>query len=180
MLLDLWTNRHHSQPYDDDGNWAATGTVDAPLLTAFRDDPFFRVTGPKSTGRDLFNAHWLDHHLTSFDHVSSADVQTTLVELTATTLIDALVTAAPQADDVFICGGGAFNTFLMGRLQAALTAKGSAATVRSTIQLGAPPDQVEALAFAWLALRFTTRTTGNLPTVTGARGTRILGALYPA
>ncbi len=180
MLLDLWTNRHRAQAYDSGGNWAATGTINAPLLMVLREETFFRMPGPKSTGRDLFNAHWLDQHLTHFGNLTTADVQATLVELTATTLIDALVAAAPTVNDVFICGGGAYNTFLMGRLQKALAASGSAAAVQSTLKIGVPPDQVEALAFAWLALRFMARTTGNLPTVTGARGTRILGALYPA
>ena len=180
MLLDLWINRQLAQPYDKGGAWAATGTVHAPLLAVLRDEEFFRLAGPKSTGRDLFNADWLDRHLAGFSQPGSADIQATLVELTATTLIDALLVAAPDVEEVFICGGGACNTFLMTRLQSALKASGSAATVQSTMKLGVPPDQVEALAFAWLALRFMARTTGNLPAVTGAQGTRILGALYPA
>ncbi len=180
MLLDLWINRHRAQAYDSGGNWAASGTVNAPLLAVLRDDAFFRMPGPKSTGRDLFNAHWLDRHLVPFGNLATADVQATLVELTATTLIDALVAVAPSVNDVFVCGGGAYNTFLMQRLQSVLAASGSMATVQSTIKIGVPPDQVEALAFAWLALRFMARTTGNLPSVTGAHGTRILGALYPA
>jgi anhydro-N-acetylmuramic acid kinase len=180
MLLDLWTQRHRGQAYDSGGNWAATGTIHVPLLTLLREDAFFRLRGPKSTGRDRFNAHWLDQHLTGFGHLGTADVQATLVELTATTLIDALIAVVPDVNDVYICGGGAYNTFLMGRLQVALAASGNTATVQSTGTLGVPPDQVEALAFAWLALRFMARTTGNLPAVTGAHGTRILGALYPA
>ena len=180
MLLDLWTQRHCAQAYDRGGQWAASGTVNVALLTVLREDAFFRLPGPKSTGRDLFNARWLDQHLTHFGNLTTADVQATLVELTATTLIDALVTVAPHVNEVFICGGGAYNTFLMGRLQSELAARGSTAPVQSTLQIGIPPDQVEALAFAWLALRFMARTTGNLPTVTGANGTRILGALYPA
>ncbi|NDP58086.1 MAG: anhydro-N-acetylmuramic acid kinase [Oxalobacteraceae bacterium] len=180
MLLDLWISRHRGEPYDNGGAWAATGAVHRPLLTALRGDPFFQLAGPKSTGRDLFNAQWLDAHLAGFGDLDNADVQATLVELTASTLIDALVAVAPDVDGVFVCGGGACNAFLMARLQATLSARGSAATVQSTMTIGVPPDQVEALAFAWLALRFMAGATGNLPAVTGARGTRILGALYPA
>ncbi|GAA4014069.1 anhydro-N-acetylmuramic acid kinase [Actimicrobium antarcticum] len=180
MLLDLWIHRHRGLPYDESGNWAATGQVHAALLDALRDDAFFQLAPPKSTGRDLFNAGWLDQKLTRYGALAPADVQATLTELTATTLADAILLSAPKAQTVFVCGGGAFNTLLMSRIGAALAVGGCDARVQSTNALGIPPDQVEALAFAWLAMRFTARKAGNLSSVTGASGARILGALYPA
>jgi anhydro-N-acetylmuramic acid kinase len=180
VLLDLWIGRHRGVHYDAAGSWAASGTVCRPLLAALRNEPFFAAPPPKSTGRDLFNAQWLDQMLAPFADVAPVDVQATLTELTATTLADAIRLYAPDADAVFVCGGGACNTFLMSRIAAALAAGGRPLPVRATTELGVPADQVEALAFAWLALRFTQRRAGNLAAVTGATGERILGALYPA
>ena len=84
--------------------------------------------------------------------------------------------AQPNGRAVLVCGGGEFNQHTMRRL-AALLPK---ATVQTTAAHGMPPQQVEALAFAWLAWAFTARQSGNLPSVTGALGSRIVGALYPA
>ena len=179
VLLDYWINLQCGQAYDSGGAWAASGTLHAGLLKTLQAEPFFHLDGPKSTGRDLFNATWLQGQLSQFGALDPADVQATLTELTATTLAAAIRTQAPAASAVNVCGGGAFNTFLMERLQRALTAVGSAAVVRSTEALGVPPDQVEALAFAWLARQFTVREHGSVAAVTGARGGRILGALYP-
>ena len=178
-LLDVWIQRHLGLAYDAAGNWASSGVINTALLQTLRDEPFFSLAPPKSTGRDLFNAAWLDHKLVGFTDLPSADVQATLTELTATTLADAVQMQTTAADTVYLCGGGAFNTFLLKRIEAALRTKDTAITVLSTAALGVPPDQVEALAFAWLSQRFMQRKPGNIPAVTGASGGRICGALYP-
>ena len=180
VLLDYWIAQQRGVAYDAGGAWGASGVVHAGLLAALRDEPFFKLSGPKSTGRDLFNAAWLQHCLAPFGTLDVADIQATLTELTATTLAAAIHAHAPSATQVYVCGGGAFNSFLMTRLQAALTLYGSAASLHSTASLGVPPDQVEALAFAWLARQFTLRESASIAAVTGARGARILGALYPS
>jgi anhydro-N-acetylmuramic acid kinase len=183
MLMDAWIARHQGQAYDANGAWAATGTVDAGLLAALRSDAFFHRAPPKSTGRDLFDLAWLDGHLAAsgvVDAIAPADVQATLLALSAGTLADAIAQHAPQALAVYVCGGGAFNGGLLLALEAALKAAGHPALVTTTAALGVSPMHVEALAFAWLAERFDRRLAGNLPAVTGARGPRILGALYPA
>jgi anhydro-N-acetylmuramic acid kinase len=175
LLMDLWAQRHLGLSLDEGGQWAAAGRVDQALLAALLADPFFAKPPPKSTGRDLFDSAWLDARLPS--SVAAQDVMATLAELTATSAIDALRAQEAEAKELLVCGGGAFNTHLMRRLQA----RGdSALAVRSTAEVGIPPDQVEALAFAWLAQAFVERRAGNLPAVTGARGPRLLGALYPA
>jgi anhydro-N-acetylmuramic acid kinase len=176
VLMDAWISQHLGQAYDADGAWAASGKVIPALLTSLRADPFFALPPPKSTGRDLFNPAWLSTKLLPYDVAAAADVQATLAAFTASTLADAIKTHAPVVDAVYICGGGAYNHHLMQQLAQALPA----ATVTSTAALGVAPNQVEALAFAWLAQRFTQRQPGNLPRVTGASGSRILGALYPA
>lgn len=180
LLMDAWIARCQGHPYDVDGQWAATGNVNPGLLADLRAEPFFAVAPPKSTGRDLFGQTWLDTLLASRAPVNAADVQSTLAALTATTLADAIVCFAPTAKAVFICGGGAYNGYLMRMIAAALPGQGHAARVESTAALGISPNHVEALAFAWLAERFVRRLPGNLSTVTGAAGPRILGALYPA
>ncbi|MDB5727786.1 MAG: anhydro-N-acetylmuramic acid kinase [Noviherbaspirillum sp.] len=180
VLMDLWISRHQGKPYDADGAWGASGQVIPLLLDALLDEPFLKLPPPKSTGRDLFHADWLAGKLGSVSHAAPADVQATLTQFTAATLADAIRTWAPHASAVYVCGGGAYNSHLMRSLQEALLAHTHQAAVRSTATLGVSPNHVEALAFAWLAHRHVERQPGNLPSVTAAKGLRMLGALYPA
>jgi len=187
VLMDLWIARHAGKPYDEDGAFAASGRVDAALLEILLDEPYFRQPPPKSTGRDLFHARWLDAKLAQRPGLAPADVQATLTRLTAVSIaraIHAETQAETQAQTgerplqaVYVCGGGAYNGVLLREIADAL---GGRTPVESTDALGVAPNRVEALAFAWLGYRFTRRQPGNLPAVTGAAGPRILGALYPA
>ncbi|AKM31230.1 anhydro-N-acetylmuramic acid kinase [Pandoraea faecigallinarum] len=174
-LLDGWAARHLGMPYDDGGAWGATGHIDDGLLAALLSEPYFRQAPPKSTGRDLFHAAWLDARLRAFPHVSPVDVQATLVALTAQCVVDDVLRYAPGCRGFYACGGGTRNSTLM----QAIAARLPGVTVATTEALGVPPHQVEARAFAWLAERCVAREPGNLPSVTGARGPRILGAIYP-
>lgn len=180
VLMDAWIARHLDKKYDADGTWAAAGTVIPALLDTLRDEPFFALPPPKSTGRDLFHSSWLAHKLILFPDARPVDVQATLAAFTATTLANSIADHASGAKAIYVCGGGAYNRHLMQKLQQALADRKQMAMVKSTDQLGISPNQVEALAFAWLAHRFCEHQPGNLPAVTGAMGTRILGALYPA
>jgi anhydro-N-acetylmuramic acid kinase len=174
-LLDGWCQRHLQQPFDDDGLWAASGRIDAALLAALLSAPYFALAAPKSTGRDLFNLAWLDAHL-SAHAVPPADVQATLMALTIESIARDLERHAPQTSVLLACGGGARN----GQLMRSLAQRLPRVRVTTTAELGVPVDQVEGAAFAWLAQRFIARQPGNLAEVTGARGQRLLGALYPA
>lgn len=176
VLMDLWCRRHCGAAYDAGGAWAASGRVDAVLLDRLLAEPYFGRTPPKSTGRDLFDAAWLDAMLVE-PMASAQDVMATLAELSARGAVDALRRHAPQTRLLLVCGGGAYNGHLMSRLTHLL---GLDSKVRSSAEVGVPPEQVEALAFAWLARAHLARHSGNLPVVTGARGPRVLGALYPA
>jgi anhydro-N-acetylmuramic acid kinase len=177
VLIDLWVARHLGRDYDADGAWAAGGQVDPVLLDILLDEPYFRQSAPKSTGRDLFHVEWLDAQLARRPGVAAQDVQATLTRLTAVTIARAIQDESGAVEAVYVCGGGAYNGTLLRELAAAL---GGKATVESTAVLGVAPNRVEALAFAWLGYRFAQRQPGNLPAVTGAKGLRILGALYPA
>jgi anhydro-N-acetylmuramic acid kinase len=177
VLMDGWIARHQGKPYDADGAWAASGTIDEALLAEMLEEPYFALAAPKSTGRDLFHMDWLDARLARGPALPPKDVQATLTALTAVSIASAIEAVAAEVDAVYVCGGGAYNGALMGELKAAL---GGSTTVESTAVLGVPPNRVEALAFAWLGYRFHQRKAGNLPAVTGAAGGRILGALYPA
>lgn len=179
VLLDLWCARHTGQHFDANGAWSATGTVHGPLLTRLLDEPYFAQAGIKSTGRDLFNAPWLEQHLTGLEDVPPADVQATLVALTAQTIARAIESQAwkeSQPQEVLVCGGGARNDALMRALQQRLPG----ARVLGTAERGWPESLVEAAAFAWLAQQAIEGRPGNEPQVTGATGPRILGAIYPA
>jgi anhydro-N-acetylmuramic acid kinase len=184
VLMDAWIGIHLGQAYDHNGAWAAGGNVLPALLTRLCKESFFDLAPPKSTGRDLFHLNWLRAKLADagiIDAESQAqNIQATLAAFTAVTLADAIIRYAPGAANVYVCGGGACNAHLMQQLQNALDARRAGIVVDTTAALGMPPNHVEALAFAWLAHRFCTRRAGNLPAVTGARGERILGALYPA
>ena len=176
-LMDMWALRHLGQAYDDGGRWAAAGQVLADLLAALLTEPFFAKPPPRSTGRDLFNAAWLDEQLARLaPKASPTDVQATLLELSAISVSQMVRQFAGDAVELLVCGGGVFNLCLMDRLQAHLPGL----RVLSTDERGLPAMQVEAAAFAWLARQFVLRAPGNLTEVTGASGPRVLGALHPA
>ena len=177
LLMDHWCARHLGRPYDDAGAWGASGHVDTALFAQMLAEPYFALPAPKSTGRDLFHAEWLDAQLQRRAAALRAeDVQATLAELTATSCAHDVQRAAPSATELLVCGGGAFNDLVMQRLAAHLPTL----RVQRTDARGLPAMQVEACAFAWLARAFCEREPGNLASVTGARGERVLGALYPA
>ena len=175
-LLDLWCARNRGDPFDAGGAWAATGQVDSALLTTFLAEPFFAAKPPKSTHRDTFNLTWLEERLAAANWKGEADdVQATLVALTARTIADAIRAQASEAIDVLVCGGGARNATLMNALARELAPR----RVATTADEGVPVEHVEALAFAWLARETLAGRPGNLPSVTGAAGPRVLGAIYP-
>uniref|UniRef100_B1JE22 Anhydro-N-acetylmuramic acid kinase n=2 Tax=Pseudomonas TaxID=286 RepID=B1JE22_PSEPW len=176
VLLDAWIERKRGQAYDADGAWAASGVVQTDLLNALLSDPFFAGSGPKSTGREVFNLSWLDGHLACMPRYRDEDVQATLLELTARSIIESLRDAQQGTEALLVCGGGARNGALMARLDALLPD----ARVTSTQAYGVDPDWVEGMAFAWLAHCCLERIAANRPSVTAAKGLRVLGAIYPA
>ena len=172
-LLDAWIRDRRRLPYDAQGAWAARGQVIPGLLARLLSHPFFSRKPPKSTGRDEYDLRWLKRALAGNER--PVDVQATLVELTATVVARGIRSYCAGAGEVFVCGGGAHNRALLRRLAALLPGK----RVSTTAALGIEPALVEALAFAWLARQAVKRLPGNLPEVTGARGPRVLGAIYP-
>jgi anhydro-N-acetylmuramic acid kinase len=179
LLMDAWCGRHLGCPFDAEGRHAKTGSVDPDLLARLMSEPFLSQTPPKSTGRDLFDMCWLDKHL-KFSTAGTTDVLATLAEFTALAAAEALRRHAPRTRELLVCGGGAHNHTLMARLTALLQVDRPApVAVRSTAEVGIPVDQVEALAFAWLATAHLERRSGNIAAATGAKGPRVLGALYP-
>lgn len=173
MLIDNWAKLRLGKDYDKDGEWAATGIVLNTLLSNMLTEPYFALPPPKSTGRDLFNAHWLKQRLL-YPHLRSQDVARTLVALTAHTIYDAI--ALIDIDEVYLCGGGAHNVLLVQSLKQLFGAK----LLTTTEALGVGVNWVEAAAFAWLAKQCCEHKPSNLPAVTGAEGLRVLGAIYPA
>ncbi|BDM25120.1 anhydro-N-acetylmuramic acid kinase [Pseudomonas sp. LRP2-20] len=176
VLMDAWIERKRGQAYDANGAWAASGNVQDDLLSSLLSDPFFAGSGPKSTGREVFNLPWLDSHLTRLPAYREADVQATLLELTARSIIESLLNAQQGTEALLVCGGGARNGALMARLAELLPQT----RVTSTGAQGVDPDWVEAMAFAWLAHCCLEGIAANRPSVTAAKGPRVLGAIYPA
>ncbi len=172
-LMDGWIAAQRSEPYDREGAWAASGDVQLPLQMRLMAHPFFSASPPKSAGREQFNLDWVSPLLAGDERPQ--DVQATLLELTARGIAEAVGTHCAGTQSVWLCGGGARNTALLSRLAALL----APLPVGTTEALGVAPEHVEALAFAWLAQRTLAGEPGNIPDVTGARGARVLGAIYP-
>ncbi len=173
-LMDAWCQRHTGTAYDVGGAFAARGHVDGPLLARLLAEPWFAAPPPKSTGRDRFHLDWVEAALAGTE--APADVQATLLALTARSVADALRATQPGTRLVIACGGGVHNPLLMAALAEAMPD----ALIESSAAHGLDPDFVEAMAFAWLAREHLAGRPGNLPAVTGAAGPRVLGALYPA
>lgn len=175
VLMDDWTKTHQGKNYDAFGAWAATGRINHSLLERLLQHHFFTQSAPKSTGRETFNHQWLGNALQHLD-VSAEDVQASLLELTAVTISDAINNLSTEPKSIFVCGGGAYNTQLMNRLQTLVDGH----RVESSASIGVDPQWIEAMAFAWLAQQTIHHRAGNLKEVTGARREVILGGVYYA
>lgn len=173
-FLDMWCERINNAKYDDQGAWARTGKANQALLSAMLSDPFLAQSPPKSTGKEYFNAQWLTARLAKINDTPQ-NVQATLAEFTARSIVDAIKLWAPATDKIFVCGGGAHNAYLLERIAAL-----SSLPVETTAQLGVEPTLVEAAAFAWLAMQTLERKPGNLVSVTGAAQPVVLGGIYYA
>lgn len=175
-LLDAWISAATHETFDSNGDWARSGSNLPELLEELLEHAYFTKPPPKSTGRELFNLSWLKQQTsTGLQTLPPENVQATLVELTARSICDSLYTGMPHLDELYVCGGGAHNRFLMERLNNLLPDT----RVATTESLGLAPDWVEATAFAWLAKQAMEGFAGNLPPVTGARHPAILGGIYP-
>lgn len=174
MLIDAWIYKNKNLSYDEDGLWAKQGKIDYSLLKGLLSDSYFSELPPKSTGREYFNLSWLERILTKFPNNKAEDVQATLVELTAVTICDQ-INLSGGCQRLLVCGGGAHNPSVMARIKDLLPET----IVSPTDDFGVSGDDMEALAFAWLAARTLSGLSGNLPSVTGATQETILGAIYP-
>lgn len=184
ILMDAWCHRYTGQPYDENGNWAGYGQPIRSLLERLQAHEFFAKEPPKSTGREDFNLDWLDDQLMdwrndelAYDELEDTpeNVQATLLKLTTRAIKKAIYRSSMDTGEVYVCGGGAYNSQLLEQLRWRL--RKHQWTVQSTADLGLSPTWVEATAFAWLAMRFVEYLSGNLPAVTGADGYRILGSM---
>jgi anhydro-N-acetylmuramic acid kinase len=174
VLLDGWARKHIGAQFDEDGKWASGGRTDASLLSRLLDEPFLSSPPPKSTGRELFRLEWLHDRLPA--DYRTADVQSTLTDFTAHSIVGAIDRFCPSTDEIFLAGGGARNGSLVSRIRG--LAKGR--PVAPTDTLGVPTAHVESMAFAWLAMKCVNREPVDLTAVTGARHPRVLGAVYAA
>lgn len=176
-LLDAWVQTHKLRNYDDQGQWAASGTVQTELVKTFFSEPYFQQHYPKSTGRELFNITWLDNKLAECPQtISEKDIQASLVELTVQSIANDIGSLPIPIKRVLVCGGGARNNYLMSQLQIKL----AAVEVSTTKALSIEPEWIEAMAFAWLAKQTKNQLTGNIASATGAKNEVILGAIYQA
>lgn len=176
-LMDYWVQQHRQQSFDENGQWAASGTVIESMLQAMQADAYFSKPAPKSSGREYFNPDWLRPFLQQHPSAAVEDIQATLCQLTAWCIADAINQLAPEVTEVILCGGGAQNQTLLTMLHKGLP---PGCALVSSEKYGVHPDWVEAIAFAWLAYRHEAGLPGNLPDVTGASEAVILGGRYPA
>lgn len=174
ILMDAWIWQQQGVQYDCNAEWAYQGQVYQPLLKQMLSDHYFQMAAPKSTGREYFNLHWLENLISAHPNLPAVDVQATLAELTAVTIAEQ-VNLVGGCQRLLVCGGGARNPLVMNRLSALL----GDTEVTTTDRYGVSGDDMEALAFAWLAARTLSGLSGNLPAVTGATQETVLGAIYP-
>ena len=173
-LLDYWINLQQGLKLDNNGDWAAAGQINTALLeTMLLGEDYFTRAPPKSTGTEYFSPAWL--HAFSPEDYTAIDVQATLLELTARTIVSGIRQLPGTPVECFVCGGGAHNHHLMKRLQQLLIDS----KIDSTNRLSVDPDYVEAQAFAWLARETLNQRPGNLPSVTHARFPAVLGGIFP-
>ncbi len=172
VLMDLWVHKHQELRFDRDGSWAKAGKADQSLLQEFLREPYFAKEAPKSTGRELFNLHWLGKVLRSHRAVSTENVQATLLELTVQSI--AIEVQKYALEELMVCGGGVNNVYLMQRLAQVL----EGVKVSATDEYGVESQHMEAMVFAWLAYKRVYREPVELKDVTGARSNGILGGVY--
>jgi len=173
-LMDFWIKKNLDSAYDKNGAWAKQGKVNPDLLKTLKQDPYFKLSLPKSTGKEYFSPSWLNNKIGNIPDCSATDIQASLCYLTAETITEAINTHAPETDHTLICGGGMHNCHLI-----ELIKKNLNHPVSSTAEYGINPDHVEAMAFAWLARQTLNNLSGNLTEVTGAKRPVILGGIYP-
>jgi len=175
VLLNAWINEHKQQSYDENGTWSSSFTYDKNLLKHLLSHPYFKKHPPKSTGREAFDFSWIKQVLGELQEtIKPGIVQSTLCELTARSITDAIKNYAPNTGEIVVCGGGAHNRDLIARIE-----KQSKIAVKMTDDIGIHADYVEATAFAWFARQTLHMEPANLPSVTGAKHPVILGAIYP-
>jgi len=172
VLMDLWIWRHKNLSYDKDGGWAREGNVNHELLKCFLNDEYFLRGYPKSTGREYFNLEWIKKHVANFKNISSQDIQTTLLFLTAYSI--ALEVKKFNLTTLILCGGGARNNFLVQTLEALLPT----CSIKKSDEYGVNGDFLEAMIFAWLAYKRLSLEEVSLKEVTGASRNAILGSIF--
>ncbi len=173
-LMDYWIKKNLDSAYDQDGSWARMGKANPELVKILKQDPYFKLNLPKSTGKEYFSPSWLNEKINLSSQCSPQDIQASLCHLTAETITDAILQHAPKTDHTLICGGGIHNGHLISLIKNNLPHP-----VSSTEEFGINPDHVEAMAFAWLAKQTMNNQSGNLTAVTGAKAPVILGGIYP-
>ena len=175
-LLDAWCKLHTGKNFDEKGQWAAQRSADPELLALLNEHEYFSLPAPKSTGREQFNLPWLQHNLTQLNRqIDPQVVQATLVMLTTNTIAKQ-ISQFKDVEQVFICGGGAYNDFLVEQLESEL----HECELCLSDELGVSADAVEAMAFAWLAYAHLNNINGSIANVTGAERGAVLGTFCPA
>jgi len=160
---------------DWDGELARAGEPNAELLARMLDDPYFAADPPKTTGRERYGRSWVEGHRDALDRLTIEDAVATLCALTVRTVAGALRAAAPDARTLIVSGGGARNPALFDGLRSALPE----VVVTASDAYGVDADAKEAIAFAVLGYCALTGRAAGIPSVTGAAGPRVLGAIAP-
>jgi anhydro-N-acetylmuramic acid kinase len=173
-LMDFWIQKNLNRAYDKNGSWAKTGRVNPELVETLKQDPYFKLSPPKSTGKEYFSTSWFNEIISHTPDCNANDIQASLCQLTAETIAEAIQQHAPLTDHTLICGGGMHNDYLIALIRNNLNHP-----VSSTAEFGINPDHVEAMAFAWLARQTINNLSGNLMDVTGAKTPVIIGGIYP-
>ncbi|WP_144393141.1 anhydro-N-acetylmuramic acid kinase [Pleionea sediminis] len=174
-LCDYWIEQHQNNDYDVEGAWARSGQTSTELLKHMLADPYFQLPAPKSTGREYFDAQWLQQKLKGADPLPPEDVQSTLAELSAQSIARHINKLPGPCEELLVCGGGIHNHYLIERIEAALNGD---IPVNPLNQGGLNSDFVEAATFAWLARERISNRRVDYRSITGSNSPLLMGAVY--
>ena len=173
--MDYWVQKNLNTPYDENGIWAKTGEINRKLVDHLKQDSYFKLDPPKSTGKEYFSPVWLEKIITLFPNCNAENIQASLCQFSAETIAEAIQKYTPLTQQTLICGGGIHNKTLIESIKNNVNH-----SVLSSMNFGVNPDHVEAMAFAWLAKQTIHHMPGNITEVTGAKKPVILGGIYPS
>ena len=179
-LIDTWTNEKYKLPYDRNGEIAYSNNYSKELLDIFLNDEFFDINAPKSTSTEYFSYDWIIKKLklSNLNH-SDGEVLSTLTKFTSISILKSIKKEFNTCDEIYICGGGAFNKYILSDIaNEAKIIFSEKIVVDTTDVLGFPPKCIESGLFAWLAKSKLNEDKLDYTNITGSKEPVVLWEIF--